>query len=184
MNAVLSTMLIYGSMLVFGAFVMNFATMGLPLKVLNVRAGMGRKVVVFVHSLTGVYYRTGTFSGTELIWRARGDKRSERRRIDIKDGAPLFRSWGVQCVSVDESTNAFLKTNLDGVTGHDAIKVDHLIKRALLAPKIQDRKDLFIIILLIIILLGVLFAGYKAQAAVKILQVLAQTQGVIQGVAV
>lgn len=179
MNAVLSTMLIYLGMIVFGAFVMNFATLGLPLKVLNVRAGMGRKVIVFVHSLTGVYYRTGFFDGTELVVRCRGDKRSERRRIDIKNGAPIFRSWGVQCVEIDESTNAFISKDFSAVQGHDAIKVDHIIKRALLAPKIADKKELVIIILLVIVILGVLYSAYQSHAAVAILKGLSQTVGTV-----
>lgn len=185
MNEILKLMLIYGGLLTFGALVMNVATGGLPLKVLSVRASLGKKVLIYVHSITGVYHKVGTFSGTELIWRARGDKRSERRRIDIKDGSPIFRSFGVQSVSVEESTNAFLTARLDGVTGHDAIKVDNLIKRALMAPKIEDKKEIIIIILLIIILLGLLYTGYKAQAAVQLLQAMSSvTTGTIQGVSV
>lgn len=180
MNEILSNFLIYLSMLAFGAFVMNFATMGLPLKVLNVRAGMGKKVVVFVRSLTGVYYKTGTFDGTDLVWRARGDKRSQKRRLDIKDGAPIFRSWGVQCVYVDEVKNAFLNPAFDGVQGHDAIKTDQLITRALTAPKIQDKKELVIIILLVIVLLGVIYAAYQSHATAELVKTLATVQGAPQ----
>lgn len=170
MNPIMQQMLIYSGFLLGGIFMMNFATAGLPLKVLNVRASMGKKVLVKVHALTGVYYRTGTFDGTDLIYRARNDKRSERRRIDVKNGLPLFRMFGVNCVEVDEEKNAFIAKDFSAVQGHDAIKTDHLIKRALYAPKIQDKKDLIIIVILVIVVLLLLYVAYQTNSTHKLLK--------------
>lgn len=167
MNQIIVYMLTWGGLLLFGAFLMNALAMGLPFKLLSVRASMGRKIIVQIRTMQGFYYKTGTIDGDFLIVRARGDKRSEKRRIDLASaekllGRPvLFRAWGVVNTTIDEATNGVLSIDLRGVQPHDAIKVDHLIKRALLAPKIQDKKELVIIILLFVVLLGVLYIGYK-----------------------
>jgi hypothetical protein len=176
-------MLIYGGMLLFGAFIMNFIAGSLPLKILSVRAGMGKKVIIHVHSMTGVYYRTGVIDGDFLIYRGRNDRRSEKRRVDLRTAElqlkqpVLFRSWGVANVAVDEATNAVLAVSLQGIQPHDAIKVDHLIKRALLAPKIEDKKELIIIILLVVLLLGMIYVGYQVNAITKLVQALQATVG-------
>jgi hypothetical protein len=185
MSEVLKLMLTWTGLIVFGAFIMNFVTMGLPMKVLNVRASMGKKIIVHIYSMTGVYYKTGVIDGDFLVYRARHDKRNERRRIDLRKAEHLlrqsviFRSWGVANVAVDEATNAVRAVDFSTVQPHDAIKVDHLIKRALMAPKIQDKKDVVIIVLLIVVLLMLIFVAYKTNANTKLILSLTQQIGTV-----
>lgn len=176
MNQVLVYMLVWGGLILFGIFITNMIALGIPGKVLSVRASMGRKVLVQIRTMTGFYYRTGKIDGDFLIIRARGDKRSEKRRIDIANaerllnGRPvLFRAFGVVNVCIDEATNAVLSIDMQGIQPHDAIKVDHLIKRALMAPKIQDKKDLIIIVLLIVTILILLYVAFKTGSNSKLL---------------
>lgn len=175
MNQVVEYMLIWGGLLLFGMFLMNVIALGIPMRVLAVRASMGRKVLVQIRTMTGFYYRTGKIDGDFLLVRARGDKRSETRRIDVANAENLlqrpvlFRAFGVVNVCIDEATNAVLGIDLNAVQPHDAIKVDHLIKRALIAPKIQDKKELIIIVLLIVLLLILLYVAFKASSNTKML---------------
>ena len=186
MNEVLQLMLLWGGLILGGAFITNALAFGLPGKVLSVRASMGRKVLVQVRTITGFYYRTGKMDGDFLVYRARNDKRSEKRRIDLANaekvtGRPvLFRAWGVVNVIVDEPTNAVLSIDMKGVQPHDAIKVDHLIKRALLAPKIQDKKELIIIVLLILILLASLYVAFKSGHTASVVDQIRAVQNATQ----
>lgn len=182
MNEVLQLMLIWGGLILGGAFVTNALAFGIPWKVLSVRASMGKKIIVHVRTMTGYYYRTGVIDGDFLIYRARNDKRSERRRIDLANAEKLlntpvlFRAWGVVNVAVDEASNAVIAVDMKAIQPHDAIKVDHLIKRALLAPKIADKKEVIIIVLIIIVLLLCLFLAFKVSSNGKLIaQVASQT---------
>lgn len=181
MNPILFNMIVWGGLLLVGGLAASFLVAFAPFRVMAVRASMGRKCLVQFRTMGGSYYRTGKLDGDFLMVRARGDKRSEKRRIDLATASKelgasvFFEAFGVRCVVVDEQTSKALAPNLQGGGTHDPIKVDHLIKRAIMAPKIEARKEIVIIILLVLVLCGIIYIGVQTG---KIQEALAVAQSV------
>lgn len=126
---------------------------------IRVKASRGKLVLVCVHSILGRYYKAGSFDGHALNYKNR-NKDKKRILIDPKD-SPVYRSMNVNCIDVDDETNNVLNKIFGEVAGHDAVKTDNLIVRALTRPVIGDKHAKIMLIIAIITVAVCVFTLFK-----------------------
>lgn len=152
---------------------MNFLTKGYILSYLLVKISRGKKILVRIYSLTGKYYKPGIVSEKTLKYKSR-DK--EKRTYSNVTRECIFDEMGVKCIEVDDETGNFVKqTDFTAVPGNDPVKTDNLLVRALEKPLIQDKKELIILGLLIVVLICVgvvLYMVYNLDVRIRGLNII------------
>lgn len=171
-------------MLVSG--IINWLSRGFFTKWLSVRLSQGKKYLVRVWTLNGMYYRAGKVDGAILIYK----DRTKNKRALMITGDSVYRSYGVDCIEVDEEKNAVRVVTRKGIEelakqepikvsggfasieGFDAVQFDNLLVRAVQLARLMDPKIKIILILVLLVgllaLAGVYFS-YQANDNVKAL---------------
>jgi len=178
---------------------LNFWTRGFMNSFMRVRGMRDKGQLVMVNSLSDVYFRSGKLDGEWLLYK---DRNKNNKRLRVSGCVPR-RIFGFPVWEVDEEKNAvmtgkiksfFGKTkevttsepnllvrSFEVVSGHDAVKTDNFFKRILMAPKVQDAKEIIIIVLLVAV---VCIAGYAAYNTTSILAIVKATTVIKTGVPV
>lgn len=169
MNSQLTTLLqfVFSYVLVIGIAyaLVNFLTNGFINKFIAVKASRGKKVLVEVHAVGDIYYRTGVINEALLVYK---DRLKQKKSILVDRGSIFYKS-GLKCVFVDDVKNAVLKPDFTAVPGFDAVKFDNLLVRALTNPILQNNLLIIVIILLVVailLLFGNLALAYSTKKAV------------------
>lgn len=159
MNDLINYTLAYSILFVLFFGLINFLSNGFFTVFIRVKASRGKKFLVGVYALTDKYYKIGFPDGTLLKYK---DRNKNKRSVEVKDRSNVYKGMGVNCIDVDEETNAVNSPDFSKVSGYDAVKFDNLLTRALYAPKIDDLKKQGLIILGVLVVLGVLaFIAFK-----------------------
>ena len=159
----------YALILLIGFFLINFLSNGFFGTFLRIKASRGKKVLVEVHAITDVYYKAGKFDDTILKFKTR----EKRYKSLIVTNAQVLRKLGVFCVVVDEVNNNVLTVNFNAKTGGNTTDYDHLLKRVMMAPQIDNMKDKIIMGLLVFLLvIGVISAFLIFNMGNQITQIL------------
>lgn len=138
----------YIIIILIGFFLINFLSNGFFGTFLRVKASRGKKVLVEVHAVTDVYYIGGKFEGKILKYKTRGGK---EKSLTVKQGQVL-RKIGVFCVITDEVNDNVLDINFNAESGGNTEDYDHLLKRVMMAPQLEDNAKKIMIGVLILIL--------------------------------
>jgi len=134
----------YGAVILGGFLLINFLSNGFLFTFLRVKASRGRKMMVKIRQPLEDYYRPGEIKDNDLLFK---DRDGIRRRLTLSDdGGDIYRSMNLNFIDVDEEKNAIQKKDYTIVSGHDAVKVDHLLTRALMKPQELDKMQKFILI--------------------------------------
>lgn len=171
MNQALTTLLqfVFSYILVIGISyaLVNFLTNGFITKFILVKASRGKKVLVEVHAVGDIYYRTGIINESLLVYK---DRQKQRKSVLVERGSIFYKS-GLKCVFVDDVKNAILKPDFSAVAGFDAVKFDNLLVRALTNPILQNQLLKIAIVLLVVailFLIGNLALTYSVKKAVAV----------------
>lgn len=146
MNMILIQAIYYGIVMILTIFVISILLRGFFWKFLKVKTSFGKYIMVQIKTVHRDYFEIGWVEQGFLCYDTKKEKRKVTMRHIIKDKNVFFRVLGVAWVLVDEETNALLKPDLFGVTGYDAVKFDDIITRAIESPKINDMKELILIV--------------------------------------
>jgi hypothetical protein len=118
---------------------------------MKVRLSRGRKTLLFIHSVTDVYYRAGYFYDNELHYK----NRSKKECIIVGvDKLCIYTTLGVQALDIDEEHKTLWTREGAIIDGSDPEKVDNIIDRALQSP---EAKSLLIKLLVACLIVFVIF---------------------------
>ena len=153
-------MLIIGSyigILIVAYSILAWMMSGLLAPYLKVKTSRGRLILVKVKTITQDYYKPGKIDKGFLIYK---DRQKDERRIGIPlDKVVIYRSMGVNVIDVDDEKNAINCIDYTAVSGFDAVKYNDLYLRALYKPSLFDKKEKYMMAILVIILIGVVVIG-------------------------
>lgn len=131
---------------------------------MRVRSSRGGKVLIKVRNPLVDYYAVGRPEGKVI-------KTKLRNKVEVVLSVPsnaFYRTLGVVCVDIDEESGAVVTRDYNIVSSLDPVIFNNLLMREKTAPHLSSKKDLIVIILLCVIILGViitifLLTGIKAQ---------------------
>ena len=163
---ILKIIISYIAVLLIGYLGINFMSNGFLNKFIAVKISRGRKTLVEVHEVGGVYYKAGIISDGRLIYK---NNKKEQKTLIVTNDCIQYR-MGLKCVATDGVKNSIIKFDFTATEGFDAVKIDNLIVRALTSPQLQDKVLKIILILLVVamlLLFADVFIGVKTQKAVQ-----------------
>lgn len=146
-----------GAAVLLSTALLNHITDNWLLKLIGVKISKGKKSLVGIIGETHTYYTIAKLADGMIKFR---DATGEERRVAV-DRSQVFRSWSVNVFYVDEKDNKVLKPDFTTASGFDSVRYNNLIKRALMLPRLDDKKILFILIGVGLIILGLIYVGYK-----------------------
>lgn len=159
-------MVVFAVLPLSGFVIANIVTKNLLWTLIKVRL-MGRRrglILVKVHTVTAPYYRVGKLTGSMLTYKPRNNKLPNgtrvKKAINVKKGLITY-DLGVPTIEVDEETNNILEVNWQVVSGHDAESTDGLMTRIAMLRQLTDKKQVIILVLVVLTFLGVLYIGYQ-----------------------
>lgn len=155
MNEAYYFIISYGVIILMGFFLINFLSNGFFGTFLRVKASRGKKVLVEVHAITDVYYTSGKFDGTVLKYTTREKK---EKSLEVTQDQ-VFRKIGVFCVITDEVNDNVLDIEFNAQKGGDTVTYDHLLKRVMMAPQIENMREKIMMALLVFILVVVVISA-------------------------
>jgi hypothetical protein len=169
------------AIIVFGSFLIyNFLSKGFLLTYIRVKASRGKNILVRVYTCIGKYYAIGVVKKDVLTYKQRNSK--DIGTIDL-EAAEILDEMGVKVVEIHETTGKVISKNWDAVNGQNIDKFDQLLVRALQGPRLQDKtKEMLMLILNVLQLIGIVFVGFLAFTISQTLQqggATAATGGVI-----
>lgn len=138
----------YIIIILIGFFLINFLSNGFFGTFLRVKASRGKKVLIEVHAVTDVYYTSGKFEGQILKYMTRGKKEKSLSVIQQQ----VFRKIGVFCIITDEVNDNVLDIKFDAGQGGNTEDYDHLLKRVMMAPQLEDNTKKIMLGVLVLIL--------------------------------
>lgn len=144
----------YILIIIIGFMLINFLSNGFFGTFLRIKASRGKKVLVEVHAITDVYFKAGKFDGTLLKYKTR-EKKNKALEVTAQQ---VFRKLGVFCVITDDVSDAVLDIEFKAHSGGDSETYDHLLKRVIMAPQIENMREKIILGLLVIILIAVVIS--------------------------
>jgi len=146
---------------------LNWMTKGFLSAYLKVKTSKGKKILTCVRSKTDIYYTTGRFKSDAFHYTTR-DK--DPKILSNVDTNAIYSSLGAFVLNVDETTDNVFTFEGAARIGTSATTADHLVKRAIMSPEIDDHfKKIVIFSLLAIgaLLIIVLFLQYNMSETVK-----------------
>jgi len=168
LTSVLQIVASYIIILLIGYLGMNFLTAGFITKFIAVKSSRGKKVLIEIHAVGDVYYRTGIINESILQYK---DREKQKKSV-LVDRSAIFYKAGVKCLFIDDVKNAVMKPDFSVVPGFDAVKFDNLLVRAMTNPALQDKflkVILIVVIVLLFLTLANTFVAYKTQKVVSLL---------------
>ena len=159
MNPIIQQMLIYCAVVLLAIIGIALFLRGFFFKYYKVRMSFGKFFMVKVRSQLRDYFEVGKIEDGFLVYK----HEKKNYRISLPKGVnPFYKSIAVTWVDVDEEKSAICLTDYTTVTGHDVVKEDYLLQRALMRPAVMSKKDIIIIICVILTLLASIVALYFA----------------------
>jgi hypothetical protein len=178
-QAVVDGLIIAGAfvaVILMQVIVTNALTHGWLVNYIKVRISRGRKTLLFIHSVTDVYYRAGYFYDNELHYK----NRSKKECIIVGvDKSCIYTTLGVQALDIDEEHKTLWTREGAIIDGNDPEKVDNIIDRALQSPEVKSLLIKLLVACLIVFIIFVVtqigFDYYLLEA----MKTLSQARGVV-----
>lgn len=167
MSELLKIVISYIAVLLIGYFGINFMSSGFLNKFIAVKISRGKKTLVEVHDVGGVYYRTGIITDGNLEYKNR--KKEKKLLTNIKNEGIQYR-MGLKCIATDAIKNTIIYSDGSQVEGHDPVKTDNLMTRCLTSPQLQDKIMKIILIIVVVVavlLLADIVIGVKTQKLIQ-----------------
>lgn len=156
MHPIFAFMLSYMAVVLVFFLLFNFLTSGFLGAYIRVKTSQGKRALIFLRTMTGIKFITGTLKSGLLRYKFAGEKKS----LTLPESC-VKRIGSVSGVFVHGELNAALDEDWDGVEGFDAEMFDNLLTRALTLPEIQvDKKELAILVLCLFTLLAVIYVAF------------------------
>jgi hypothetical protein len=152
LTSLLQIVISYIVVLLIAYLGINFLSTGFLNKFIVVKISRGRKTLVEVHDVGGVYYRTGIISDGFLSYK---NKKKEKKTLEVTNADIQYR-MGLKTIATDGVKNTIIRQDGSQVEGHDAVKTDNLMVRCLTSPQLQDKVLKIILILLVVAVLLIL----------------------------
>jgi len=164
----------YGIVMVLTIIFIGLLQRGLFWTYVKVRTSFGKFIMVKVRSPLRDYFVKGWVEdGFVMYNKHNGFMDNSTIRIKIEpDSHPFYKCMSVVWVDVDDDKHALCKSDYSVVSGHDPIKIDNIIKRALMRPTINSGMEKLMLFIMVIVALGVLvgaYFGYMSMAKVQAL---------------
>jgi len=151
----------YAIVMCFGIFIIALLQKGFLFPYLKVRASFGRLVLVKIRSINRDYFRPGKIHEGYLLFKDLEEKK--QKRIALKDSSAFYKCLAVNWIDLDEMKNCIVRhSDNRSIDGFDAIKYQDLLKRALMRPTLEDKKEKIMLIMLAGVLLACVVIGYLA----------------------
>jgi hypothetical protein len=164
MLAMLKWVGIYTAIILGIIILINWYSQGFLMKYAKVKGSRGKKIMMRVDTVTDTYLNVGKSVENFLIFKARGSK--EVSRLEIPKDC-TYRHLGINWIDYDEKTNKFVKIDHTTVIVQDGERTQNLYVRALYKPTILNKKDMLILILLVVALLGIIVLIFMVQKVGK-----------------
>jgi len=156
MNDIILIMASYLIIIFISFGILAFLQSGFLMPFLKVKTSRGKKILVKIRKSTGVDFVVAEEIEGQLVFKYF----KETKRVNhYKSG--VYRSYNINCINVDPETWAVVSTNFDAVSTNDPNKTDSLIERAMYRPVKKTTREMIILFLLVIIVIGVIFIAYK-----------------------
>jgi len=145
------------SIIFFGTFaLMDFLTSGLVMKFIIVKISMGRKVLIQIHGISRRYFRIGKIEENLLNYK---DGKIQKSLTPQKSDFTDF--LGCKMVELDSATNGIVRADFSTVEGSDPTVFDTMLHRILTLKMMDANMIKIILILLVVVVLGLGFVGFK-----------------------
>jgi len=178
MNSVFGNIMVqamyYGLVMVLSIFFVGLFQRGFFWTYFKVRTSFGKFIMVKIRSPLRDYIVKGWVEEGFVLYEIKNgwmDKSTVRIKI-TPNSNPFYKCMSVMWVDIDDDRHAICKADYSVVTGHDPIKIDNIIKRALMRPTINSGMEKLTLVLLVIVAIGVLvgaYFGYMSMAKVSAL---------------
>ena len=173
MNDMVLIMLSYTAIIFISFGILAFLQAGFLGPFLKVKTSRGKKILVRIRKPTGSDYLAAKEIDGMLVF----TYHKEKKRVGkYKNG--LYRSFNINCVDIDGETWGVVTTSFESVSTNDPAKTDSLIERALLRPDKKTTKEIIMLLLLLAILIGIFFIGYKLVFVQNLLTTMQSVGGV------
>lgn len=144
---------------------------------LKVKMSKGKKILGTMRSMTGVYYVTGKFEGSDFYYVGRDKKSRTVVGVSSNDVYPIMGVFGIE---IDEVANKVIDRKENSASEMSYIAVDNLVREVAEAPRLDNRREKIILILLIGIAFVVLYVAYQEYLIMDSISSLQQISGLIQ----
>jgi len=158
------------SILLFGLFfILNHMTQGILFAWFKVKASRGKKVLVELSTQVGHYFVAGEIDDKVVNY----TYKKKDKRVSIENQNCLFNILGVVGVWVDDSAAIVIIPSSGAAAKYDSEALDNLLKRAIMAPSLNEemmKKILIAVIVVGVLALAATAAGFMAWSAVGEIQ--------------
>jgi len=179
LQEIINYTIVFAGLLSILFFGLNFLTKGWLLTYLRVKASQGKKTLAIIHSVTDVYYKAGQFIEDGYKFK---DRNGEEKTIPMNDVVYtdfIKHTMGVPYVEIDEQGNKLVKKDFTIIkqVNVDPARLNSLILRIKNRPRSVSNFQKGVIIMLIFLILGVIFVGYKINLMAETLTALKSLSG-------
>jgi hypothetical protein len=175
MNALLIQIFAYFVVFVLSVLFFNFLSGGFLLKFIRAKASMGKLILVEIDGVNNVYYSLGKLSSNELRFKSVGGK----RKTLLIDRGDIYRKLNVSCITVDEVTSAVRKVDYSVAEHFDAEAYDDLLCKAIAKPKLNNSKEVIILVAVALVILVCLYNAYSIHGLRELITVSSNAVGVV-----
>jgi hypothetical protein len=144
------TFLIFSIMLVFsigGLF--NFLSNGYLIKFIRIKASRGKQVLVQEWGISNCKFFIGQIDENNTLNYKVNKKQKKISNLGKDD---ILRVYGLPVVNISSEKNSIIRiVDNQEIAGHDPIKVDSMIKQALMLGQMLDNKMFNILLIIVII---------------------------------
>jgi hypothetical protein len=145
----------YLFILIGGYALLNWLSAGVLSKFIRVKASRGRFILCIIHTKLRSYVTKGWLEGEDLVFydnESKANKQKTPKRVNA-DRSCFYRFMGVWACNVDEAKNNLIKPDGSVKPGFDAIRWNNLFLRALMKPSAEEKNNLLMIGILILVFL-------------------------------
>jgi len=157
MNPVIVQTIGYLVVFILSIFVMNFISSGFLIKFIRAKGSRGKLILVESDGINNMAWCLGKIDGNQLKFKNPAGK----KKTILVDRNDFYRRFGVNCITIDDETNAVRKADYTVAESFDAEAYDDLLTRALTKPQLNNNKEIIIIIAIVIILLICVYNAYS-----------------------
>jgi hypothetical protein len=162
LNSIMLQALYYGVVVTLTIVLLGVFQRGFFATYWKVRTSFGKYIMIKVRSPLRDYFMKGWVEDGFVQYEIKHgfmDKSTVRIKIE-PDSNPFYKCMSVIWVDVDDDRHAICKCDYSVVSGHDPVKIDNIIKRALMRPSVNGGMEKIMLFLMVICVIGILVGAY------------------------
>lgn len=156
---------------------MQWLTKGYVGTYLKVKMSKGKKTLGTIRSMTDVYYVAGKFEGSDFFYKGRDKKTRTVADISSENVYPVMGVFGVE---IDEVANKVIDRKKNTASEMSYIAVDNLVREVAEAPRLDNKREKIMFMLLIGVALVLLYVAYQQYMIFEAISMLEQVSGLVQ----